>query len=98
MTRRMSANARKVASLTTADEAQERHAPDVQPDRAAVNSAMCHSFVTEGDHRRAWDMRQTALCEDRSEADIKLQKRGQAFGFVISPTGIIGGLLVALSE
>jgi uncharacterized membrane protein len=53
------------------------------------------SFITEGDHRRAREVREVAMCEEWARADISLQKRGQILGFIIAVIGVGGGLYVA---
>ena len=53
------------------------------------------SFTAEGNHRRARELREVAMCEDWARADIGLQKRGQILGFIIAVIGVGGGLYVA---
>lgn len=53
------------------------------------------SFITEGTHRRAREVREVAMCEEWARADIHLQNRGQIFGFIIAIIGVGGGLAVA---
>lgn len=52
------------------------------------------SFVNEGKHRRDQQDRQVTMCEVWAREDIRLQKRGQIFGFILALTGIAGGLVV----
>jgi uncharacterized membrane protein len=54
------------------------------------------SFVKEGDQRRALQERETAMCELWARDDIKLQKRGQVFGFILGLIGIGGGLVAGV--
>jgi uncharacterized membrane protein len=61
----------------------------------AARSIM-QSFLQQGEHRRGLEAREAAMLEDWANADIKLQKRGQFFGFSLGVIGIGGGLIAAV--
>jgi uncharacterized membrane protein len=55
------------------------------------------SFVKEGDHRRSCEKRESIVMETWSDGDIRLQKRGQIFGFILGVIGIGGGLWAGIN-
>ena len=74
--------------------------PDILRDYDAIvpgaGKDIIQSFIKEGEHRRSLQVRETAVCEEWARADVRLQGRGQIFGFIIAMSGVLGGLYVAV--